>query len=813
MIMPSSPDASRRSIGLGGASLAAIALCALTVSASPAHAKSDACNAGASALSDAKAIAGVRGAIARSCPCADFDASTPAKTHGQFVKCARTVIADATDGTPVLGAFTLRKECKSEVKKVYAKAACGYPAAEPRVMCCEAKPASSKTTAKALKVANCVDASNGKIVRHACYASPFAPDACSFDATNACAVLVVQETVNIPSAAQPANTPGTPGVTVTNPKLLTEFGGGSFSLNNARYTRHFLAGPPQQPDAILVLVPGFEGGASDFRILAQNLITRAKQQTGLVLEVWAFDRRTNQLEDSAGLDIAEEFLSPEIALDWLYGGELGLPLDPLLTAGPNRRAIFYDTQADVPFMASWTNLVFSRDIDAVVTAARTAARNQNVFLGGHSAGTGFTARYASTDFNLTGVGPADPGYAKLRGLVLLEGGGGSTGGAFPLSNDTLDRIEAKFDGGLFGAVRDNAARCVDGVTPCAIATEATDCTGQVPPKCTPAAASYAIVPGILNPRILAAGELTGLQSALDPNGGENLVRVDQGAAGNNAVAKVPDLATLSALPRATAWGGLGEFIDDDGLVASIAPFVATSLGGPGPVVGGVMHWLDITQAASFPPCPGSSCLTPDNGPPPTTINGAKWGQEKEVTRMDRMAKNFYLGGTNFTDVYYPAAGPSVTSVSGVCTAGVCSVGKVGASCSMDTDCSQAINLDSSALSIGRGRRDIENLTQAANVNIPVIAFGGTNGLATVPGVYSAFGVSIGVCSAPSCDGTARVVDRQNPNPAFPTFGGVAGGFEVVMAEGFAHLDIVTAEDNADNPVPAALLAFVQRNIQ
>jgi hypothetical protein len=191
----------------------------------------------------------------------------------------------------------------------------------------------------------------------------------------------------------------------------------------------------------------------------------------------------------------------------------------------------------------------------------------------------------------------------------------------------------------------------------------------------------------------------------------------------------------------------------------------------------------------------------------------KWGQEKEVTRMDRMSTNFYLGGTNFTDVYYPAAGPSVTSVSGVCTAGFCSVGNVGAPCSADTDCSQSINLDSSALSIGRGRRDIENLTQAANINIPVIAFGGTNGLATVPGVYSAFGVSIGVCTAPSCNGTPRVVDRLNPNPAFPTFGGVGGGFEVVMAEGFAHLDVVTAEDNADNPIPAALLAFLQRNIQ
>ena len=109
---------------------------------------------------------------------------------------------------------------------------------------------------------------------------------------------------------------------------------------------------------------------------------------GLVLEVWAFDRRSNQLEDLVGLDIAEEFASPEIALDWLYGGELTLPLHPLLAAGPNRRAVFYNTQSDVPFIAGWTNLVFSQDIDAVVTAARAVALNQNVFLGGHSAGTG-----------------------------------------------------------------------------------------------------------------------------------------------------------------------------------------------------------------------------------------------------------------------------------------------------------------------------------------------------------------------------------------------------------------------------------------
>ena len=103
------------------------------------------------------------------------------------------------------------------------------------------------------------------------------------------------------------------------------------------------------------------------------------------------------------------------------------------------------------------------EMTARVEAARAVAKNQNVFLGGHSAGTGFTARYAATDFDSTGLGPEQPGYGKLRGLVLLEGGGGSTSGP-ALTADTLDRIEAKYDGGLFGAVRDNAGRCVDGTT-------------------------------------------------------------------------------------------------------------------------------------------------------------------------------------------------------------------------------------------------------------------------------------------------------------------------------------------------------------
>jgi pimeloyl-ACP methyl ester carboxylesterase len=759
----------------------------------------DRCLTRGSAAQDRIDIAAVRVAVESACPCA------AATSHRSYVACAHNAVSSAV-GTG------LRRRCAGTVLGMERRSTCGSSG---RVPCLHSRgPTLRQGGCTIVATARCT--SGTVIQRRACPAATHCVDAGDSNGDGRIASpqddlrCVTRATVDLASAAAPAHTPGSTGVTVTNPKLLAQFGGASFNLNNARYTRFRLQRPGLAPDAVLILVPGFEGGATDFKILAENLIPRLAA-LGVVLELWGFDRRTNQLEDRAGVLIAEQLGDPHVALDWLYGTELGLTLSPAL-ATLNRRAVFYDTQADIPFIAQWTNLVFSQDIDAVVAAADAAVKNHNVFLGGHSAGTGFTARYASTDFNLTGVGTPDPGYAKLRGLVLLEGGGGSTGNA--LSADTLDRIVAKFDGGLFGAVRDNAPRCVDGTTPCTIANEANDCLGKTPPVCTEAAASYAVVPGILNPRILAVAEPGSIQARTDPNS-QVIFQVDQGAPGNNTVAKVPDLATLAVIPKATPAGALGSFIDDDGIVAAVASFVATSVGAPGPVVGGLLTWLDIHQ-------PQPPAVLPNNGPPPTALPAARWGQEKEVTDINRMPYNFVAGATNFTDWYYPSAGQSVTSVSGRCsgTSGTCLVGNVGAACSgatqaaADATCgNQAVNLDSTALSVGRGRRDIENLTQAANVSIPVIAFGGTNGLAVVPGVYTPFASSIGPCTAPSCNGTPRVVDPSVPNPAFPSFGGADGGFEVYMSEGFAHLDIVTAEDNPDNNVLAPLAAFLKRNVQ
>jgi len=248
------------------------------------------------------------------------------------------------------------------------------------------------------------------------------------------------------------------------------------------------------------------------------------------------------------------------------------------------------------------------------------------------------------------------------------------------------------------------------------------------------------------------------------------------------VKKVPDLAALAAIPAATVAASFGTFVNKNGAIAKSLTFVAMSVGEPGPTLDGVLTWKSILDGP----------LTPvaDRGPPPTSLPAGPWGPDKEVTRIDRAVFSFFAGATNFSDWYYPQAGPSTTT---------------------------GINLDSTKLSApspaGRGRCDIENLTQAPQINIPVITFCGAQGLATVPGVYTAFAQSIGTCTAPTCDGTPRVIDPITPNPAFPTFGDKAGGFEVYVNEGFAHLDVVTAEDNADNHVVGPLVDFVARNAQ
>jgi pimeloyl-ACP methyl ester carboxylesterase len=152
---------------------------------------------------------------------------------------------------------------------------------------------------------------------------------------------------------------------------------------------------PKSAKRVLVLMPGTQGGAGDFTLDAGYLV---KHMPGL--QVWAIDRRTQALEDTATFAGAEAGqIPPQQAFDYYLNG-----------GGFHFRGASED-----PYAREWGMAVALNDARAVVLRARAHGRRQ-VVLGGHSLGASLAVAYAAWDFN------GRPGYRDLAGLVLIDGG-------------------------------------------------------------------------------------------------------------------------------------------------------------------------------------------------------------------------------------------------------------------------------------------------------------------------------------------------------------------------------------------------------
>jgi pimeloyl-ACP methyl ester carboxylesterase len=159
---------------------------------------------------------------------------------------------------------------------------------------------------------------------------------------------------------------------------------------------------PKKADRVLVLMPGTQGGAGDFTLVAQDLI---EQVDGL--QVWAIDRRSQVLEDTS---MFERALVGQASLQEMFDYYLGW-----ITNGgtPADHYDFVDANT-VPFARDWGMKTALDDARKVVLAAGKGGRD--VILGGHSLGASLTAAYAAWDFK------GKPGYKDVDGLVLIDGG-------------------------------------------------------------------------------------------------------------------------------------------------------------------------------------------------------------------------------------------------------------------------------------------------------------------------------------------------------------------------------------------------------
>ena len=144
---------------------------------------------------------------------------------------------------------------------------------------------------------------------------------------------------------------------------------------------------PSAAKRVLVLVPGFFGGAGGITPVARDIVARVPG-----LAVWVVDRRENALEDTSVFERGDA----QAAFDYYLGFQ-------------------YKAVRDAPWAGRWGLKVALGDLRRVILAARAGGRRE-VILGGHSLGASTTAGYAAWDFG------GRPGYRDIEGMVLIDGG-------------------------------------------------------------------------------------------------------------------------------------------------------------------------------------------------------------------------------------------------------------------------------------------------------------------------------------------------------------------------------------------------------
>ena len=140
---------------------------------------------------------------------------------------------------------------------------------------------------------------------------------------------------------------------------------------------------PASAKTVLLLMPGFQGGAGDFSLIGRDIVTRVPG-----LQVWALDRRSQALEDTTRFrDALAGRITPKQAFDYYVGWIADSSIQPHYQPVDGKARLRRD----------WGLTTSLEDVRRVVLRARRAGKR--VILGGHSLGASMTAAYATWDFD------------------------------------------------------------------------------------------------------------------------------------------------------------------------------------------------------------------------------------------------------------------------------------------------------------------------------------------------------------------------------------------------------------------------------
>ena len=179
---------------------------------------------------------------------------------------------------------------------------------------------------------------------------------------------------------------------------------------------------PSSAKTVLVLMPGYAGGAGDFLLLAEDLVSKVDG-----LQVWSVDRRSQALEDTSMFD---KGLQPGTDLQSVRDYYLGWITNP---DQPGPRFTPPDTDS-LRFAADWGLPTAIGDLRNVIRSAKR--QGKRVILGGHSLGASMTTIYAAWDFD------GRPGYRDIDGMVLIDGGTLGTFARVPTAAQLGKRLAA-----------------------------------------------------------------------------------------------------------------------------------------------------------------------------------------------------------------------------------------------------------------------------------------------------------------------------------------------------------------------------------
>ena len=181
-----------------------------------------------------------------------------------------------------------------------------------------------------------------------------------------------------------------------------------------QYLRFRSADGPQEAkdaDAVVVIIPGFLGGAGSFDQVARNTV-RSAAKRGRSVEYWSLDRRANCLEDHRGIRAAAKAEDPSVAFDYYWGGR---PVNGKTFGG-------FVSPQDAAFLGSFGLERTMQDWYEVLRTGIPGQRRRahKVICGGHSLGGPLTAAFASWDFDGDPNTTRDAGYKQCAGLVGLD---------------------------------------------------------------------------------------------------------------------------------------------------------------------------------------------------------------------------------------------------------------------------------------------------------------------------------------------------------------------------------------------------------